>query len=29
MLWIKYRKNEAIPEELYYEGWKTDKDNYD
>ena len=26
MSWIKYRPNEPIPEELYYDGWQTDRD---
>ena len=25
MLWIEERRNEAIPECLYYEGWETDR----
>ena len=27
--WIKYRKNEPIPEELKYPGWQTDKKNWE
>ncbi len=27
MLWIEKRKGEPIPKELYYEGYKTDRDN--
>ena len=26
--WIRYRKNELVPKELKYLGWKTDKDDY-
>ena len=25
MDWIIFRKGEAIPKELYYDGWQTDK----
>ena len=29
MLWIEYRSHDKhIPQELYYEGYKTDKDHY-
>lgn len=28
MLWIKHHKSENIPEELYYTGYQTDKDEY-
>lgn len=28
MLWIQYRKNKDIPEDLYYDHCNTDKDNY-
>jgi hypothetical protein len=27
MLWIQYRNNEQLPEELKYLGWKIDKNN--
>lgn len=27
MTWIKYRRNEPIPDELYYDGWQMDDDN--
>ncbi len=29
MLWIKYRKGEPIPENMYYPGWRTDREKYD
>ena len=28
MLWIENRQGKNIPKELYYKGWKTDKDYY-
>ena len=27
MWWIKYRPNEPIPKELYYDNYQTDKDD--
>ena len=26
MLWIETRRGEDIPQELFYDGWQTDKD---
>ena len=27
MYWIEYRYDEAIPQELYYDGYQTDRDS--
>lgn len=27
MNWIYWRRDEAIPQELHYDGWQTDRDN--
>ena len=29
MYWIEYRLGETIPQELYYDDWKTYKDRHD
>ena len=29
LIWFKWRPKEAIPKELYYKGWKTDKHKYE
>ena len=28
MWWVVRRPDESAPQELYYEGWQTDKDKY-